>query len=236
MAQDDPEEVLAEARAIAERSSHEWLQWAIRTSEQYRRDSLAELAAVPPEAVVRFHPMPGWHSPSGAVSVINAFYDQQNARAREAAQRQVQINVANVKAELLRLGLIRAEPARLRDGKEFHRNEQRSWTESAEGTVRAEAVTATGRLDLLINAGGQVALVELKDTDWDRIRNVTRTARRHGRQVHRYLAGQPDAGVGVSPGVIYNRIPSDPAVRRLVEHILNSDFAIQVVWKPEVRR
>ena len=93
-----------------------------------------------------------------------------------------------------------------------------------------------GRLDLFVNEledddlGGFVSVVEIKATDWDRVRRPRRLVQAHRWQVWRYIEKYLDLDeVSVCAGVIYPRAPSDPEVKRLVvEHL--HEHGLQVVW------
>ncbi len=135
---------------------------------------------------------------------------------------------------------IRPEPDRLRRGKAFHRAVQAEWKNEAEGRVESEAPVAkpnkkSGRIDILVDAeGGVAALVEIKNSDWDRMTPaaVRRNVRRQIRQIWGYIEGQPNQAAGVCPGVVFPRRPRDPQRLKLIEQMFLDD-GIPVVWQDE---
>jgi hypothetical protein len=140
----------------------------------------------------------------------------------------------------------RIEPEILRRGKEFHRLVQKDWEVSArDGSIHAEHAIALlprsdrvrrqrqGRLDIFVDElGSFVTVVEIKGTDWDRVKasNRRRLVAKHRRQVWRYMEKYLDEdGLDVCGGIIYPRSPSEPGLKALVEDHLN-DWGLQVVW------
>lgn len=138
------------------------------------------------------------------------------------------------------------EPDVFRRGKEFHQRVQRDWAGEVEGSVvRLEhgillgllsgeiLHQRRGRLDIFIDQVDDfVSVVEIKSTDWDRIRepNRQRLLAAHRRQVLRYVDKYLDHDqVSVCAGVIYPRAPAAAGVRERVEQYLN-DYGLQVVW------
>jgi hypothetical protein len=140
----------------------------------------------------------------------------------------------------------RPEPENLRRGKEFHALVQDDWARTArDGEVTAEhgitllgASTRSkrrrrGRLDIFVDdVGNFVSIVEIKSTDWDRVkpRNRQSLLSAHRRQVWRYIEKYLDGDkVEVCPGIIYPRAPVSPGLKNLVEGYLK-DYGLQVVW------
>jgi len=140
-------------------------------------------------------------------------------------------------------GARRPEPEILRRGKAFHRRVQRDWEDAAtDGAVRSEHSiklgknprrVKRGRLDLFVDdLGDFVSVVEIKSTDWDRVKpgNRRRLASSHRRQIWRYIETFLDRErVDVCAGVIYPSAPRTPGLRREIEELLN-DYGLQVVW------
>jgi len=131
------------------------------------------------------------------------------------------------------------EPERLLRGKEFHRRIQEDWEQTAEGDVaREKRITKPsgrgGRIDVHVRGGDNVAVVEIKASDWDRMsdRAVRRNVRRQIRQIWSYIESQLEDSGSVSPGVIFPKRPCDPARRSLIEEIFYDD-GIVVVWDEE---
>jgi hypothetical protein len=143
------------------------------------------------------------------------------------------------------------EPDNLRRGKEFHREVQRDWMKSArDGKILPEKTILLGllgcrradkgRIDILVDeiAGNEeefVSVVEVKSTDWDRIKpgNITKNLGSHRRQIWRYIEKFIEVDkVDVCPGIIYPDSPKTPGLRERIETYLN-DYGIQVVWYRE---
>ena len=139
------------------------------------------------------------------------------------------------------------EPALLKRGKEFHARVQRDWKLTAQGSIHAEhglpllpGVSCTagkrGRMDIFVDeVSGFVTVVEIKATDWDRVKvtNRRRLLGSHRRQVWRYLETYLERdGVDVCAGVIYPRPPAAPEAKAEIEAYLN-EYGLQVVWYDE---
>lgn len=137
---------------------------------------------------------------------------------------------------------VRKEPRRLKSGKAFHKRVQKEWLATAEGKIRSErGIRQTdgrkGRLDILVEDLGDnlVSVVEIKNTDWDRIRaaNIRRNAKRQARQIWGYIDSQIALyGKEVCAGVIFPKFPKKPDRVRRVEDLFH-DAQIQVVWQNE---
>lgn len=83
---------------------------------------------------------------------------------------------------------------------------------------------------------GSVVVVEIKSTDWDRIRPPSRRGLigRHRRQVWKYINEFLGSGeVDVVAGIIYPQPPTDPNVRSEIEEC-HGDYGLQVVWYDEL--
>ncbi len=143
----------------------------------------------------------------------------------------------------------RPEPEMLRRGKAFHRRVQKDWAGTIERQpVRIERNIALGipsdaagplrrgRIDIFVDQTGDfVTVVEIKSTNWDRVRpaNRRRLLAAHCRQVFKYVDTYLDRErVNVCAGIIYPKPPSRGAVRDEVEEFLNGN-ALQVVWYEE---
>jgi hypothetical protein len=129
-------------------------------------------------------------------------------------------------------------PRQLARGQRFHERVRAGWTRIAPSpAVRAErAVTKyggrRGRVDVWLDAETTFAIVvEIKSTDWQRVlrRRVREYVRRHGLQLHDYLAGADLEGRDVSMHVVYPRAPSDARLRALVEEGMLS-MGVVVLW------
>ena len=132
------------------------------------------------------------------------------------------------------------EPEPLRRGKAFHRRVQDDWEQTAQGAIHVERTipllpsgkrVRRGRMDLFVSEhDGMVAVVEIKATDWDRIKHIQKALSSHQRQtwkyIERYLDGEQ---LDVSAGIVYPTAPSTPGLKDRVESYLN-EYGVQVVW------
>lgn len=129
-------------------------------------------------------------------------------------------------------------PAVLRRGRAFEQREKSGWTKLDEGEAQFEATTEwrgrRGRIDIRIPFEGWSTHVELKATDWERMKphRVRPNLRRHLRQVFRYVDAEVAAGRDVCPGIIYARAPCATARRREVETFFREN-GVQLVWRQE---
>ena len=135
-----------------------------------------------------------------------------------------------------------SEPACLRRGKRFHKRVQEDWRRTAEGEISIEKTIPLlpssvvgrrrrGRMDVFVGEDdGMVAVVEIKATDWDRVKQVRKVLGSHERQVWKYVTKHLDGdGFTVCPGIIYPTAPSTPGLKEEIEEFLN-DNGLQVVW------
>lgn len=138
------------------------------------------------------------------------------------------------------------EPNQLRQGREFHRLVQVDWARNAEGdTVPERPCTKPtgrrGRIDVFVDDDDSVSVVEIKHTDWDRMKPaaVRRNARRYARQLWQYIDSQLQ-GLGedkvrdVCPGIIFPNRPVDANRLKLIEELFDAE-GIPVVWEDETR-
>ena len=138
----------------------------------------------------------------------------------------------------------RNEPEQLHKGKKFHKNIQEDWITTAEGDVAVEREVIRknekkGRVDIYINDEDMVAVVEIKNSDWDLMttKNLKRNIRRQIRQIWSYIESQIE-GIGkddvkdVCPGVIFPKRPENAETLNLIEELFNEE-GIQVVWQDE---
>ena len=137
------------------------------------------------------------------------------------------------------------EPKQLRRGKIFQREVQDGWAKTAEGRINIECTIPLlrptggrrqhrrGRMDILVDdIGDQVAVVEIKATNWDRIlpRNITKNLGSHRRQIYKYIEKYLDGeGKTVCPSLIYPTEPETPGLKERIEQYLN-DYGIAVAW------
>ena len=134
------------------------------------------------------------------------------------------------------------EPKQLRRGKIFQREVQEDWGKTAEGRINVECTIPLldeskrhrrGRMDILVDdIGDQVAIVEIKATDWDQIlpKNITKNLGSHRRQIYKYIEKYISGeGKTVCPGLIYPTAPATPGLKERIEEYLN-DYGIAVAW------
>ncbi len=143
------------------------------------------------------------------------------------------------------------EPAQLRRGKAFHRKIQKDWEKTAEGDVSVEKTISKpsrrnsekgriGRIDVHVDDNDIVAVVEIKDSDWDSMTTTAlrRNVRRQIRQIWEYIESQlhPDdpkiRPKDVSPGVVFPARPRSKEQMRLIEMMFEEE-GIPVVWDDE---
>jgi hypothetical protein len=135
-----------------------------------------------------------------------------------------------------------AEPEILKRGKAFHREVQLNWSETAQGEIYCERTISLvphqgvqrirrGRIDLFVDGFGRmVVVVEIKGTDWDRVKNASALLSNHRRQIWKYIDNCVDSsGFDVCPGMIYPKAPRETGLKDKVESYLNK-HGIQVVW------
>lgn len=137
------------------------------------------------------------------------------------------------------------EPKQLQRGKIFQREVQEDWAKTAQGRINVECTIPLQqsaknsvrprrvRMDILVDdLGDQVAVVEIKVTDWDRIipRNITKNLGAHRRQIYKYIEEYLDGeGIDVCPGLIYPSAPAKPGLKERIEEYLG-DYGIAVAW------
>jgi len=145
----------------------------------------------------------------------------------------------------------RREPERLRQGKAFHKKVQKDWRQNAEGDVRVEKAISkppklaarkprTGRVDVYVDDGDMVAVMEIKCSDWDRmtLRAVNRNVRRQIRQIWDYIESQlhtkdpSTTARDVCPGVTFPKRPTSKERLNVIERLFEKE-GIPVVWDDE---
>jgi hypothetical protein len=132
------------------------------------------------------------------------------------------------------------EPKHLRHGKGVHKRIQKEWHKSAEGSIVSEKTMTKpsgrkGRMDIFVASDETlVAVAEIKCSKWDAmtLAAVRRNVSRQARQIWDYIESQLELGKGVSPGVIFPKLPKDPHRMKLVEQLFNEE-GIAVVWEDE---
>jgi len=148
---------------------------------------------------------------------------------------------------------MKIEPMQLRRGKAFHKQIQGEWLREAEGDIKKERRIIKpsgrkGRVDVFVNDDdpkGSVAIVEIKATDWDRIKecNIRRNVRRQIKQIWDYIESQivkgeyvPEGeGKDVCPGIIFPKRPRDRKLMNQIEEMFLEE-GISVVWHDETTK
>ena len=141
------------------------------------------------------------------------------------------------------------EPAQLRRGKRFQRIVQADFVANTKDTTAqpearldlsmlSNVRQAFGRADLLIAGDGDdfVTILEIKATDWDRIKptNVKRNLWRHQHQIFMYIDRYLEhEKLSVCTGIIYPRPPKTPGLRELIESYLD-DHGVPAYWYTEI--
>ncbi len=136
-----------------------------------------------------------------------------------------------------------SEPAQLRRGKEFQKQVRLAWRDSRDPDhlrYRFEQdvthKSRRGRADIIIGEGETLAVLEIKATDWDRIKpgNVNKNLWRHQHQLLRYIDKFLEADqLNVSPGIVYPRPPRNPDLRQQIETHLE-ERGIPAYWFSEI--
>lgn len=124
-------------------------------------------------------------------------------------------------------------------GRRFEAWERSHWKGGINDSAEFEAPTdfkgKKGRVDIRLEIAddGAVVIVEIKATDWDRIKpnRIRLTALRHASQIWRYIEAHltPD---DVIPAIVYPHPPKNADRKAQVEAILE-EKGIQVVWREE---
>jgi hypothetical protein len=137
--------------------------------------------------------------------------------------------------------IVGREPSILKKGKRFHKLVQIDWCLTAnDGLVEPEQNVLTpkgkrGRIDILVEeiTPGLVSIVEIKNTDWDKIKDIRRNIKRQSRQIWKYIDSQMELHKkDVCPGIIFPKLPNDSEKLRLIESMFENE-GIQVVWNSE---
>ena len=127
----------------------------------------------------------------------------------------------------------------VRRGRKFGEWERSHWNSGENTGAEFEAYTLwegkRGRVDtrLKLEEDGQTVLVEIKATNWDRLKEhrVRPTALRHARQIWRYIEDHLSP-LDVTPAIVYPSPPTKPGCKKEIEEIL-IDRLIPVVWREE---
>ncbi len=141
----------------------------------------------------------------------------------------------------------------IRRGRKFEAWERSHWLEGIDDGAKFEKQTQwngkKGRIDIELELSdiGQFVLIELKATDWNKIKSsrIRLTVLRHAKQLERYINATeewfhkefPNADIfvtseGIVPAIEYTTPPSEIESKELIENLLN-DRGMQVVWREE---
>jgi len=133
------------------------------------------------------------------------------------------------------------EPDQLLRGKLFQNQVRVAWEEPGEPLYRFEQDVThklkRGRADIVIYGNGRFcAVLEIKATDWDRIKvgNVNKNLWRHQNQLLRYIDKFLESDkLNVCPGIVYPRPPRKKGLRQHIECYLE-DRGIPAYWFSEI--
>ncbi len=136
------------------------------------------------------------------------------------------------------------EPEALRRGKAFEKIVQEDFTRNTkDGEAESEAFVSfvemkkihrkSGRIDILISELGDfVTILEIKATDWDRIKpaNIKKNLWSHQRQLFRYVDKFSEVDeLGACLGIIYPKPPKTQGLRETIEGYLES-YGVPAYW------
>lgn len=142
------------------------------------------------------------------------------------------------------------EPRRLASGKSFQRIVQADFeAHSKDGRVRREQRVTferlkgirqkSGRMDILIaEIGNFVTILEIKATDWDRIKpgNVKKNLCKHQRQLFNYVDKYVEVDkLDVCLGLIYPKPPKKKGLREFVERRLEEVYCVPAFWHSDIK-
>ncbi len=133
------------------------------------------------------------------------------------------------------------QPPILASGKRFHKLVQEHWQKTNKsGEFLKEKVLkndskihslSRGRMDILItDMDDMVAILEIKNTFWDKIlsKNIKRNLNRHQSQIYNYINEYINCNISVCPGIIYPKRPSKELTSYIEQY--HEDNGIVVVW------
>ena len=128
---------------------------------------------------------------------------------------------------------------RISRGRRFEKWERSQWTSELNSSAKFEAPTEWqgkhGRIDIRLDLmdDGQIVIVEIKATNWDKIKEtrVRANALRHANQIWRYINAHLTPA-DVIPAIVYPAPPKSTKRREQLEEILN-ERGIQVVWRED---
>ena len=140
------------------------------------------------------------------------------------------------------MALPRAILAQIRRGRLFEQRERREWTPAKSGRPNRTAFEAVslfdrrrGRIDIRLEWEDLIVLLELKSTDWNRLKphRIRPTALRHIAQLYRYVDGELENGnTGICHGIVYEHRPRLATRRQQLARIF-SERCVQLVFRDE---
>ena len=143
-----------------------------------------------------------------------------------------------------------SEPEQLKRGKKFQKMVQNDFEHnSKDGKVSTEAFISfkelekvgqnSGRMDIFINELGDfVTIVEIKATDWDKIKtkNIKRNLYRHQKQLFNYIDKYIEVDkLDVCLGIIYPNPPIKKGLRKTIEKHLEEKYGVPAYWYSEIK-
>lgn len=146
-------------------------------------------------------------------------------------------------------GLIK-EPHQLKKGKAFQRLVQDDFeAHSKNGQARRdqrvsfEALSKirqkSGRMDILVTELGDfVTILEIKATDWDRIKpkNVAKNLYCHQKQLFNYVDKYVEIDkLDVCLDIIYPKPPKKKGLREFIERRLEEKYSVPAYWYDEIK-
>ncbi|MCG8524761.1 MAG: PD-(D/E)XK nuclease family protein [Opitutales bacterium] len=131
-----------------------------------------------------------------------------------------------------------------RRGKQFEVELKSEWEKKQPGLVETQKSTQwngkNGRIDIFVDDGDLMLVVEAKSTNWEKVRRkrIKEYARRHLRQLFRYADGVMHESrkkgdcLDVCVGISYPLEPSDPFIREELRRVFD-EFGASLSFEKE---
>lgn len=140
------------------------------------------------------------------------------------------------------------EPIILYKGKIFEKIVKKNFYDyTKDGKVKEEAniridklnnLEKIGRIDILIDELGDfVTILEIKNTDWDKIsnNNIKRNLYRHQRQLFKYIDSfMNQNNLNVCHGIIYPKPPLSNEKKDYIEYYMLEHYCVPVYWYVDI--
>ncbi len=141
------------------------------------------------------------------------------------------------------------EPKQMLKGKVFQKKVQEDFkSNTKDGKVISEknislkelknAEQKHGRIDIFIEEIGDfVTIVEIKATDWDKIKskNIKRNLYRHQKQIFKYIDRYVNVDhIDTCLGMIYPKPPKKKGLKQFIESYLENNYGVPVYWYSEI--